>query len=81
MTDFAKESVALHAQLHGKLEVKSKVTRAPSWLARAAATFQNQINKVLAFPGVFRGALDAAATVINDQMKVSAARPTGVCRG
>jgi malate dehydrogenase (oxaloacetate-decarboxylating) len=36
--------------------------------------FPNQINNVLAFPGVFRGALDAAATVVNDAMKVSAAQ-------
>jgi malate dehydrogenase (oxaloacetate-decarboxylating) len=36
--------------------------------------FPNQINNVLAFPGVFRGALDAAATVINDEMKASAAQ-------
>ncbi len=36
--------------------------------------FPNQINNVLAFPGVFRGALDAKATVINEEMKVAAAR-------
>ena len=36
--------------------------------------FPNQINNVLAFPGVFRGALDACATVINDAMKVTAAQ-------
>jgi malate dehydrogenase (oxaloacetate-decarboxylating) len=36
--------------------------------------FPNQINNVLAFPGVFRGALDAAATVVNDEMKVTAAQ-------
>ena len=35
--------------------------------------FPNQINNVLAFPGVFRGALDAGAQVINAEMKVSAA--------
>jgi malate dehydrogenase (oxaloacetate-decarboxylating) len=35
--------------------------------------FPNQINNVLAFPGVFRGALDARATVINDEMKLAAA--------
>jgi malate dehydrogenase (oxaloacetate-decarboxylating) len=35
--------------------------------------FPNQINNVLAFPGVFRGALDAAARVINEPMKVAAA--------
>ena len=35
--------------------------------------FPNQINNVLAFPGIFRGALDACATQINDEMKVAAA--------
>ena len=34
----------------------------------------NQINNVLAFPGIFRGALDARAKDINDQMKLAAAR-------
>jgi len=36
--------------------------------------FPNQINNVLAFPGVFRGALDAGARVINDNMKIAAAQ-------
>ncbi len=35
--------------------------------------FQNQINNVLAFPGIFRGALDARATEINEEMKTAAA--------
>jgi malate dehydrogenase (oxaloacetate-decarboxylating) len=35
--------------------------------------YPNQINNALAFPGVFRGALDAHATKINDEMKVAAA--------
>lgn len=35
--------------------------------------FPNQINNVLAFPGVFRGALDAKATEINEAMKLAAA--------
>ena len=34
----------------------------------------NQINNVLAFPGIFRGALDARASDINDAMKLAAAR-------
>ena len=34
--------------------------------------FPNQINNVLAFPGIFRGALDAKATRINDEMKNAA---------
>ena len=33
--------------------------------------FPNQINNVLAFPGIFRGALDCRATCINEEMKVS----------
>lgn len=35
--------------------------------------FPNQINNVLAFPGIFRGALDVRASDINDEMKVAAA--------
>ncbi len=35
--------------------------------------FPNQINNVLAFPGVFRGTLDVRASDINDEMKVAAA--------
>lgn len=34
--------------------------------------FPNQINNVLAFPGIFRGALDCRATTINDEMKIAA---------
>jgi len=36
--------------------------------------FPNQVNNVLAFPGIFRGALDACATQITDGMKVAAAK-------
>ncbi len=36
--------------------------------------FPNQINNVLAFPGVFRGAFDVRARDINDEMKLSAAK-------
>ncbi|ADD03253.1 Malate dehydrogenase (oxaloacetate-decarboxylating) [Thermoanaerobacter italicus Ab9] len=35
--------------------------------------FPNQINNVLAFPGIFRGALEVRATTINEEMKISAA--------
>ena len=35
--------------------------------------FPNQINNVLAFPGVFRGALDAGARMVNEDMKIAAA--------
>lgn len=36
--------------------------------------FANQINNVLAFPGIFRGALDIRASDINDEMKIAAAK-------
>ncbi|MEY2191729.1 NADP-dependent malic enzyme [Neobacillus sp. BF23-41] len=36
--------------------------------------YPNQINNVLAFPGIFRGALDAKASEINEAMKIAAAR-------
>ena len=36
--------------------------------------FKNQINNVLAFPGIFRGALDVRASDINEEMKIAAAR-------
>ncbi|ERI95677.1 putative NAD-dependent malic enzyme [Clostridiales bacterium oral taxon 876 str. F0540] len=35
--------------------------------------FPNQVNNVVAFPGIFRGALDVRATEINDEMKIAAA--------
>lgn len=36
--------------------------------------YPNQINNVLAFPGIFRGTLDCRATVINEEMKIAASR-------
>ncbi len=49
--------------------------------------FPNQINNVLAFPGIFRGALDVRASDINDAMKIAAAKaiadyvtPDKLCR-
>jgi len=41
--------------------------------------FPNQINNVLAFPGIFRGALDARATRITDDMKIAAAHAIAGC--
>ena len=42
-------------------------------MATGRSDYPNQINNVLAFPGVFRGALDARATTINEEMKRAAA--------
>lgn len=41
--------------------------------ATGRSDYPNQINNVLCFPGIFRGALDSRATVINEEMKVAAA--------
>jgi malate dehydrogenase (oxaloacetate-decarboxylating) len=42
-------------------------------LATGRSDFPNQINNVLCFPGIFRGALDAGATTITEGMKLAAA--------
>ncbi|MGA1656262.1 MAG: malic enzyme-like NAD(P)-binding protein, partial [Ilumatobacteraceae bacterium] len=42
-------------------------------VATGRSDYPNQINNVLAFPGIFRGALDAQATTITEKMKVAAA--------
>ena len=41
-------------------------------VATGRSDYPNQINNVLAFPGIFRGALDARASDINDAMKIAA---------
>ncbi len=42
-------------------------------VATGRSDYPNQINNVLAFPGVFRGALDVRASEINEEMKLAAA--------
>ena len=41
--------------------------------------FPNQVNNVLAFPGLFRGALDCAASQITEEMKIAAAKALADC--
>lgn len=41
--------------------------------------YPNQINNVLCFPGIFRGALDCQATTINEEMKFAAAKAIAEC--
>ncbi len=43
-------------------------------IATGRSDYPNQINNVLVFPGIFRGALDARATGITEEMKLAAAR-------
>ncbi len=42
-------------------------------IATGRSDFPNQVNNVLAFPGIFRGAFDVRASDINDEMKIAAA--------
>ena len=50
-----------------------------SCVGSGRSDFCNQINNVLAFPGIFRGALDACATRITDEMKIAAAHAIAGC--
>ena len=43
-------------------------------IATGRSDFPNQVNNVLAFPGIFRGTFDARATDINEEMKMAAAK-------
>lgn len=50
-------------------------------IATGRSDYPNQINNVLAFPGIFRGALDAKASDINEEMKLAAAYAIANCIG
>ncbi|MBV8259254.1 MAG: NAD-dependent malic enzyme [Actinobacteria bacterium] len=54
--------------------VPEEIEDAAEVIATGRSDYPNQINNVLAFPGVFRGALDVRATTINSDMEVAAAR-------
>src|SRR6185437_2381165 len=47
-------------------------TRPDAIVATGRSDFPNQVNNVLGFPFIFRGALDVRATTINDKMKLAA---------
>ncbi|HLC01810.1 MAG TPA: NADP-dependent malic enzyme [Anaerolineales bacterium] len=51
----------------------AKETRPDAIVATGRSDYPNQINNVLGFPFIFRGALDVRATAINEEMKVAAA--------
>ncbi|WP_101759221.1 malic enzyme-like NAD(P)-binding protein [Oceanicoccus sp. KOV_DT_Chl] len=50
----------------------AKATRSDLIIATGRSDYPNQVNNVLGFPFIFRGALDVRATVINEEMKVAA---------
>ncbi len=49
-------------------------TRPDAIVATGRSDYPNQVNNVLGFPSIFRGALDVRATTINDEMKLAATR-------
>ncbi len=51
----------------------AKAARPDAIVATGRSDFPNQVNNVLGFPFIFRGALDVRATMINDEMKIAAA--------
>ncbi|MGO8787557.1 MAG: NADP-dependent malic enzyme [Terriglobia bacterium] len=51
---------------------KAKAARPDAIVATGRSDFPNQVNNVLGFPGIFRGALDVRARAINEEMKVAA---------
>jgi len=53
---------------------EAKAVRPDAIIATGRSDFPNQVNNVLGFPFIFRGALDVQATTINEEMKIAAAR-------
>ncbi len=52
---------------------EAKLARPDAIIATGRSDYPNQVNNVLGFPFIFRGALDVRATRINDEMKIAAA--------
>jgi malate dehydrogenase (oxaloacetate-decarboxylating)(NADP+) len=52
----------------------AKAARPDAIIATGRSDYPNQVNNVLGFPFIFRGALDVRATTINDEMKIAAAQ-------
>src|SRR5690606_27107321 len=52
----------------------AKKARPDAIVATGRSDYPNQVNNVLGFPFIFRGALDVRATTINEEMKIAAAQ-------
>jgi len=55
---------------------EAKAVRPDAIVATGRSDYPNQVNNVLGFPFIFRGALDVRATTINEEMKIAAAAPS-----
>ncbi len=73
VTTMAKDAIVF-AMANPDPEIRPELAaQVAAVVATGRSDFPNQINNVLAFPGIFRGALDAHATTITEGMKVAAA--------
>jgi malate dehydrogenase (oxaloacetate-decarboxylating)(NADP+) len=53
---------------------EARAARSDAMICTGRSDFPNQVNNVLCFPFIFRGALDVGATSINEPMKLAAVR-------
>lgn len=75
ITEMADDPI-IFALANPEPEISPELARAAGVkiMATGRSDFPNQVNNVLAFPGIFRGALDAGADEINIEMKLAAAK-------
>lgn len=71
-----KSNPIIFALANPEPEIKPELAReyGVKVIATGRSDYPNQVNNVLAFPGIFRGALDAKALEINREMKIAAAK-------
>ena len=76
MVQSMKEKPIVFAMANPEPEIKyhDAVDAGAAVVGTGRSDFPNQINNVLAFPGLFRGALDVHATKITEGMKLAAAK-------
>jgi len=76
MINRMKKNPVIFALSNPEPEIKPEVAKkcGVDIIATGRSDYPNQVNNVLAFPGIFRGALDAGAIEINTDMKLAAAK-------
>ena len=63
-----------HDDQHGTAIIVGAAVRDDAIMATGRSDYPNQVNNVLCFPYIFRGALDVGATTVNDEMKIACVR-------
>src|SRR5918999_2229061 len=77
MVDEMEKSPIIFAMANPDPEIlptEAKAARPDAIIATGRSDYPNQVNNVLGFPFIFRGALDVRATTINEEMKIAAAQ-------